>query len=278
MQKGHERNGRQLFVTVAPVCSPERREPRRWYTLPKTAFDVILALVLFVLTLPLMLVLAALVKLTSRGPALYAQMRLGRHGKPYILYKLRTMTHDCERLTGAQWARAHDPRVTAFGRLLRKTHLDELPQLWNVLSGHMSLVGPRPERPEFVPGLARAIPQYPERLQVKPGVTGLAQVKLPADTDLDSVRAKLAYDLHYIDHMGFWLDFRIILCTGLKMLGLPFRILTLLFRFPTLPAVASHSAEEMPASIAPPEFSHRLTTAAPVPLMPQLALEAVEHA
>src|SRR5207248_11214196 len=111
----------------------------------------------------------------------------------------------------------------------------------------------------FVPGLAQAIPQYPERMQVKPGVTGLAQFKLPADTDLDSVRAKLAYDLHYIERMGFWLDFRIILCTGLKMLGIPFRILTALFRLPTLAPVASHNAQEMPTPVTPPVRSYRHT-------------------
>src|SRR5205823_1780490 len=152
--------------------------------------------------------------------------------------------------------------VTSFGKFLRKTHLDELPQLWNVLCGHMSLVGPRPERPEFVPGLAEAIPEYPERMLVKPGVTGLAQVKLPADTDLDSVRAKLAYDLHYIERMGFWLDMRIMLCTGFKMIGLPFRLLTALFRFPTLGPVTGHSSPElpvapMPAPLGAPVRSHR---------------------
>src|SRR5205085_11588970 len=119
------------------------------------------------------------------------------------------------------------------GRCLRRTHLDELPQLWNVLRGDMSLVGPRPERPEFVPDLERALPHYRDRLLVKPGVTGLAQVQLPADTDLESVRRKLAYDLYYIRTFGLWLDLRLILSTALRLLGFPYSWLTVLFGIPS---------------------------------------------
>src|SRR5439155_12868491 len=115
-----------------------------------------------------------LVKLTSRGPALYTQTRLGRNGRPFTIYKLRTMQHRCESLTGARWSTPGDPRITPVGRFLRKTHLDELPQLWNVLRGDMALVGPRPERPEFVPQLEQAVPHYRDRLLVRPGVSGLA--------------------------------------------------------------------------------------------------------
>jgi lipopolysaccharide/colanic/teichoic acid biosynthesis glycosyltransferase len=176
----------------------------------KAALDFTAALALFVLSAPLLLVLALLVRLTSRGPAFYTQIRVGRHGRPFKIYKLRTMTHACERQTGPRWSPPGDSRVTPFGRFLRKTHLDELPQLLNVLKGDMSLVGPRPERPEFFPALEQEIPRYRERLQVRPGVTGLAQVQLPPDTDLDSVRRKLAYDLYYIRHLGPWLDLRII--------------------------------------------------------------------
>jgi hypothetical protein len=108
------------------------------------------------------------------------------------------------------------------GRFLRKTHIDELPQLWNVLKGEMSLVGPRPERPEFVPQLEQALPRYCERLLVRPGLSGLAQVQLPPDTDLDSVRRKLAHDLHYVRVMSFWVDMRILISTGLHVLGMPY--------------------------------------------------------
>jgi lipopolysaccharide/colanic/teichoic acid biosynthesis glycosyltransferase len=188
--------------------------------------------VLLVLTAPLLLVSALLIKLTSRGPIIYSQLRVGRFGRPYTIYKLRTMAHNCERASGPQWATAQDPRVTWLGRFLRRSHLDELPQLWNVLLGDMSLIGPRPERPEFVIELERAIPHYRDRLQVRPGVTGLAQVQLPPDTDLNSVRRKLAYDLYYVRRFNFWLDLRILFCTGFKVLGVPFHMLRLLFRMP----------------------------------------------
>jgi lipopolysaccharide/colanic/teichoic acid biosynthesis glycosyltransferase len=205
-----------------------------WYGLVKVVADFVLALALFVLLLPVMLAVAALVKLRSRGPALYKQTRLGKHGRPFLLYKVRTMVHDCEKLSGPQWSRPGDPRITRLGAFLRRTHLDELPQLWNVLRGEMSLVGPRPERPEFVPALAEAIPGYLGRLQVRPGVTGLAQVTLPADTDLDSVRRKLVSDLHYVTTFDPWLDLRILLATGLKMFGTPFHLIGRVFRLPRL--------------------------------------------
>jgi sugar transferase (PEP-CTERM/EpsH1 system associated) len=187
------------------------------------------ALVLAVLAAPAVLLLAALVKLTSRGPAFYAQTRLGRGGRPYRLYKLRTMAHDAEKLSGPQWSTPGGPRVTWLGRALRKSHLDELPQLWNVLKGEMALVGPRPERPEFVAVLKQAVPHYEERLLVRPGVTGLAQIQLPPDTDLESVRRKTAYDLYYLRTASLWLDLRIIFLTAFYAAGTkvfwPFRLL-----------------------------------------------------
>jgi lipopolysaccharide/colanic/teichoic acid biosynthesis glycosyltransferase len=183
--------------------------------------DFLMALLLFVVSLPVVLVTSALVKLTSPGPAIYRQLRVGRHGRAFVIYKIRTMAHDCERLTGPTWSSAGDPRVTALGRLLRRTHLDELPQLWNVLRGEMSLVGPRPERPEIAAQLERAIPLYRARERVRPGVTGLAQVQLPPDTDLASVRRKLACDLYYIRDVSLWLDLRIVLSTALTVAGVP---------------------------------------------------------
>jgi lipopolysaccharide/colanic/teichoic acid biosynthesis glycosyltransferase len=194
--------------------------------------EFVLALLLLAVTAPLILLAMLLIKLTSWGPVIYTQTRLGRNGRPFTIYKLRTMVHKCESLTGACWSAPEDPRVTAVGRLLRRTHLDELPQLWNVLRGEMGLIGPRPERPEFVPQLEQALPHYGRRLLVRPGLTGLAQVQLPPDTDLQSVRLKLAYDLYYVDNAGFWLDVRIALSTLLKLLGFSFGFLRCLFGLP----------------------------------------------
>jgi hypothetical protein len=128
---------------------------------------------------------------------------------------------DCERTTGPRWSVPGDPRVTPLGRLLRRTHIDELPQLLNVLRGDMSLVGPRPERPEFVRQLEQVYLCYRDRERVLPGVTGLAQVQLPPDTSVAEVRRKLACDLYYIANRDFWLDARIVLCTATKVLGVP---------------------------------------------------------
>jgi lipopolysaccharide/colanic/teichoic acid biosynthesis glycosyltransferase len=209
--------------TPGPVRTVETFGPTRaWYPPCKAVLEYAAALVLFVLTGPVVLVAALLVKLTSRGPAFYAQTRLGRGGQPYQIHKLRTMAHNCEAASGPQWSTAHDPRITPLGRFLRKTHVDEFPQLWNVLRGEMGVVGPRPERPEFVPHLERSIPHYARRLLVRPGITGLAQVRLPPDTDLGSVRRKLAYDLYYIRNLDPWLDLRLALCTGLSLFGIPF--------------------------------------------------------
>lgn len=191
------------------------------------------ALVLFVLALPVLAVVALLVKLTSRGPVIYSQTRLGLGGRTYRIHKIRTMAHNCEKTSGPCWSTPGDPRITRIGRFLRKTHLDELPQLWNVLRGEMSLVGPRPERPEFASRLAEVIPLYEERLLVRPGVTGLAQVQLAADTDLESVRTKLMYDLYYIRHPGLALDLRIILATVGNVIGLSFDTSRRLFGVPS---------------------------------------------
>jgi lipopolysaccharide/colanic/teichoic acid biosynthesis glycosyltransferase len=220
---------------AAPVIAPG-------YLSSKAIADRIVAAALLGLTLPLILVLIVLVKLTSRGPAIYSQLRLGRDGRPYHIYKLRTMRHDCERQTGAQWAaKSGDPRVTSFGLFLRRSHLDELPQLWNVIMGDMSLVGPRPERPEFVSKLERVIPNYRDRMAVRPGITGLAQVQLPADEDTDDVRRKVRCDLCYIRHMGPLLDLKILMGTVLKVAGVSFGVTT---RVLDLPGVESNVGEE----------------------------------
>lgn len=203
------------------------------YLAVKSVLEFAVAMILLVLTSPVILLAVVLVKLTSRGPGIYSQVRLGRLSKPYRIYKIRTMVHECEKQSGARWSSGRDSRVTPLGRLLRRTHVDELPQLWNVIRGDMSLIGPRPERPEFVPALKRAIPHYTDRLWVRPGITGLAQVQLPADTDVESVRRKLAYDLYYVRQVSFWLDLRILCCTAFKVAGVPFHVLGSLFRMPS---------------------------------------------
>jgi lipopolysaccharide/colanic/teichoic acid biosynthesis glycosyltransferase len=215
-----------------------------WYAPCKAALDFAAALLLTVPAVPLVALAALLVRLTSRGPAFYTQTRVGKDGRLFTIYKIRTMVDNCESLTGPRWSMPGDPRVTFLGHFLRITHLDELPQLLNVLRGEMSLIGPRPERPEFVPELERALPAYRGRLAIRPGVTGLAQVQLPADTDLDSVRAKLAYDLYYVRHHGAWLDFRILVCTGLYAFGVPFRLSRGLLGIPGPDLVGLEEASE----------------------------------
>ncbi|MGE5611975.1 MAG: sugar transferase [Bacillota bacterium] len=196
------------------VADPISITPNRsWYLGGKLVLDWIVTMLLAVMLAPLILLLAALVKLTSPGPAFYRQVRLGQNKRPFSIYKLRTMTQNCEATTGPVWSNANDPRVTRIGRFLRDTHLDELPQLWNVLRGEMSLIGPRPERPELVARLERLIPHYADRLQLRPGLTGLAQVQLPADSDVSDVRRKLSHDLYYLRELSLGLDLRILICT-----------------------------------------------------------------
>jgi lipopolysaccharide/colanic/teichoic acid biosynthesis glycosyltransferase len=202
------------------------------YARYKAFLEAGLTVFLLVPAVLLILTAALFVRLNSRGPIFYLQKRVGRKGQPYTIYKIRTMYHDCERFTGPRWAIDGDPRITLVGSWLRWLHIDELPQLWNVLRGEMHLVGPRPERPEIAQQLERLIPRYPERLAIRPGLTGLAQVQLPADRDLASVRAKLAHDLYYLQRMSLSLDLRILLCTGCYLLGIPFSFSNRLLRLP----------------------------------------------
>jgi lipopolysaccharide/colanic/teichoic acid biosynthesis glycosyltransferase len=187
----------------------------------KAAVDFVLAAALLVVFGPVILAAAAIVRLTSSGPAFYRQARMGLGGRTFDIIKLRTMTHNCERESGPRWATPDDPRITPVGAFLRRTHIDELPQLLNVLRGEMSLVGPRPERPEFLPKLLAEVPGYEERLTVRPGVTGLAQVRLPPDTSVADVHRKLSYDLFYISRRSLWLDLRLMACTSVKLFGVP---------------------------------------------------------
>jgi lipopolysaccharide/colanic/teichoic acid biosynthesis glycosyltransferase len=210
------------------------RPPQGWYASGKVFADYFLAMLLLIPVIPLIIFGWLLVKATSRGPGLYTQTRLGRNGRPYQIFKLRSMTVHAE-AGGVQWAKQVDCRVTPVGRLLRVTHLDELPQLFNVLMGDMSLVGPRPERPEMIrkKGLNEFVPGYSQRLLVKPGVTGLAQLQVPADSDIRSVKHKVAYDLYYIQHAGLWFDIRLLTATLLKAAGVSAVWLRRLFFLPS---------------------------------------------
>jgi sugar transferase (PEP-CTERM system associated) len=179
----------------------------------KRAFDVLASGVGLVSAAPIMLAVALGNKLTSDGPALYTQRRVGRDGRPFTIYKFRSMRIDAEAETGAVWSSENDPRVTPIGRFLRRTRLDELPQLWNVLRGDMSIVGPRPERPEFVSDLTKQIPYYGQRHAVRPGVTGWAQISRGYGASVEDSLQKLQYDLFYIKHLSIPFDVFVILGT-----------------------------------------------------------------
>jgi lipopolysaccharide/colanic/teichoic acid biosynthesis glycosyltransferase len=230
--------------TPLPIVSAA---PHASYLRARAVIEFMVALALAILAAPVLFLAALLVRLTSKGPAFYTQTRIGRNGKLFTIYKIRTMVHDCESLTGPRWSMPEDPRVTRVGHFLRRTHLDELPQLFNVLRGDMSLIGPRPERPEFIPKLERAVPRYRQRLAIRPGITGLAQVHLPPDTDVESVRRKLAYDLYYIQNMNVWLDVRILVATFFYSLGNPWLLSRRITRAPF------DQSQERPTSFPLPE-------------------------
>jgi sugar transferase (PEP-CTERM system associated) len=179
----------------------------------KRLFDVTMSLAGLLLSLPVMALVALAVKLDSPGPALYRQPRLGENGCVFILNKFRSMRADAEKESGPVWSSRRDPRITRVGAILRSTRLDELPQLYNVLVGHMSFIGPRPERPEFVANLQKQIPYYMERLAVKPGITGWAQVRYQYGSSVEDAVEKLQYDLYYIKNLSLFLDLLIVLNT-----------------------------------------------------------------
>jgi len=187
-----------------------------WRLVLKRFVDVTAGLFMAVVSAPILLIMAILVKLDSRGPILFVQERVGLFGRPFNMYKFRTMRQGAEQVTGPVWAHAEDdPRVTRVGRWLRRSHLDELPQVFHVITGDMSLVGPRPERPCFVEELGQVVPRYGHRLYVKPGITGLAQVHYRYDQTVADVKRKLRFDLLYVKRMCLMLDARILAWTFL---------------------------------------------------------------
>jgi sugar transferase (PEP-CTERM system associated) len=179
----------------------------------KRVFDIVCGLIGLLLLAPVMALVALAIRMSSPGPIFYSQVRVGQDGNPFTLYKFRSMRRDAELTTGAVWATTGDSRVTPVGRILRRTRLDELPQFWNVLRGDMSVVGPRPERPEFIQDLSRQIPYYGQRHVVRPGLTGWAQVRHRYGASVDDAKEKLQYDLFYIKHMSIAFDLFVIVET-----------------------------------------------------------------
>jgi lipopolysaccharide/colanic/teichoic acid biosynthesis glycosyltransferase len=201
-----------------PFLPPRSAAQLRFSIFAKSCLDRSLSALLIVLTAPVILIALMLVKLTSRGPVLYSQRRVGQFGRVFTIWKIRTMYHECEKYTGPRWATPGDPRITTIGKVLRALHIDELPQLLNVLLGQMSLIGPRPERPEIAAKLAGLVEEYDVRHAVLPGISGNAQIHLPPDTSIDSVRDKLVKDREYVRRFSAWLDMKLMFLTALKML------------------------------------------------------------
>jgi len=199
------------------------------YHASKVVTERLLGAVLLIAATPLICLVVVVVRITSSGKGIYKQTRVGKEGREFPIYKIRTMRTDAEACGNPQWSIPGDSRITPVGRVLRFLHLDELPQLANVALGHMSLIGPRPERPEFVTKLAETVPNYMDRLAVLPGVTGLAQINLSADDSLESVRQKVVLDREYIQTATFGQDLRIFFCTLFRMTGLRHGIAPRLF-------------------------------------------------
>jgi len=206
----------QIYGFPLIEIHPEIMQP--WESQIKRFIDLFISLTTLSIMLPLFILVALIIKIESAGPVFFKQKRVGKGGRIFTVYKFRSMVKDAEKMTGPVWAGEKDPRITRFGRIMRKLRIDEFPQLLNVLYGQMSIVGPRPERPYFVDRLKRDYPFYTRRLRVKPGITGWAQVKGEYDTTIEQVKEKLAYDLYYIDNMSLSLDFRILLFTLLVVI------------------------------------------------------------
>jgi exopolysaccharide biosynthesis polyprenyl glycosylphosphotransferase len=200
-------------LRASEIAFAEGFAQSRGHRFVKRVIDLFAASVGLLLAAPLLLLAACAIKLDSRGPLFYGQPRIGRHGRPFQVVKLRTMRVDAEAGGAPQWATADDPRVTRVGRLLRKTRIDEIPQLFAVLRGDMSLVGPRPERPFFVEQLKQMVPWYAAREAVPPGVTGWAQLRYPYGASVEESKAKLEYDLYYIKNGSAFLDIAILFHT-----------------------------------------------------------------
>jgi lipopolysaccharide/colanic/teichoic acid biosynthesis glycosyltransferase len=189
---------------------------RRHFEIAKDVLDVMLGIVALILSLPVLLVCALLIKISDGGPIFFVQTRAGKDGRPFSMYKLRSMFVDAETRSGAVWAQKADPRIMPLCRWMRRSHVDELPQLINVIKGDMSLIGPRPERPEILDELEQTYPDVRQRLAVKPGITGLAQIRNGYDTSVEAFKHKLSADVEYIRQRCWRLELKILALTFLK--------------------------------------------------------------
>ena len=206
----------QIFGMPIIEISPEPMP--LWEKAVKRLMDVTISVVVLIGLAPFLLLVALFIRLGSPGPVIFRQERIGRKGKPFVMNKFRTMVQDAERKTGPMWAKKNDPRITKIGYCLRKLRIDELPQLYNVIRGQMSLVGPRPEREHFIEQFKHQIPLYMRRLRVRPGITGWAQVKWKYDASLDDVKEKTKYDLYYVENISLRMDIKIIINTLITMI------------------------------------------------------------
>ena len=200
------------LIEVNPVIM------KPWEEAMKRFIDFLASGTILLAGLPLWILVALAVRLTSRGPIFYRQERVGRNGRVFMMVKFRSMRADAEKISGPKWAEKNDPRVTPVGRIIRRLHVDEVPQFINVFVGDMSLVGPRPERPYFVDKLDKELPLYRRRLKVRPGITGWAQIKYRYDQSVEDVKTKLKYDLFYIENMSWRMDLKILFNTLYVML------------------------------------------------------------
>ncbi len=195
------------LIDIMPELMPE------WEKRLKRLIDIIASLLILIITFPICLLAAIAIKIDSAGSIFFKQERIGQNGKVFRILKFRSMKKDAEKDTGPVWSQKDDPRITRVGRFIRKVRIDEIPQMFNVLKGEMSIVGPRPERAFFVEKLSKEIPYYKRRLKVRPGITGWAQVKHKYDESIEDVKIKLRYDLFYIENMSLRMDFKILLRT-----------------------------------------------------------------
>jgi len=203
-------SGRQLILSFLQrhLSFGATREKRL-----KRILDIIVSLLILIISFPIVIMASLAIKLDSKGPVFFRQERCGLNNKLFRIIKFRSMVHNAEKMTGPVWSQKGDPRITRVGNIIRKLRIDEIPQMFNVLKGEMSLVGPRPERPFFVEKLSEQIPYYKRRLKVRPGITGWAQVKHKYDESIEDVKIKLRYDLFYIENMSLRMDFKILVRT-----------------------------------------------------------------
>jgi exopolysaccharide biosynthesis polyprenyl glycosylphosphotransferase len=208
---------RTMQIYGVPLIEVSPRLMKPWEEVAKRMLDIFVSITVLTLGFPVWLLMGIAIRLDSPGPAFFIQRRVGKDRKEFMMYKFRSMRTDSE-AKGPQWTKVNDPRVTAFGRFIRKTHVDEIPQFINVLKGEMSLVGPRPEQPYYVEKFTEQIPYYPRRLKVRPGITGWYQIKyVTYEETIEEIRSRLRFDFFYIENMSFKLDLEILVRTVIRM-------------------------------------------------------------